>query len=968
MLHTTLLLRRLICFIMACCLAFSAGAQQYLTHHYGTEDGLPHPNVFRIWQDGEGFLWFCTDYGISVYNGRSFNSSFPDKEGLLNCTVLSVFEDDAGVKYANTYKNGLMEITDSSVSRYPIKKGAYPGSSLLAMRGKDVTWVTGKPSLYALEGNTLTKLQINNDAGKPVQFYNAMRNGDDVYFCSSNGLYMSDGKTVKPVLRQLITDTVVDICFANGCYWVGGRHRVLKVANGAIAGEYDLKPDQYVKTMLLDSRQQLWVALDGEGMLQIRNDRIEDITRQLVLNKTRVNHMLEDNEGNIWIATYGGGVFKISSQDILSYRPAGENPNIFCRTLCSIGDKEILIGSIGKISMWRNGVISPYPCHTLRNDQYVYFLKTIGDNLYIGTFPSLVVKNLKTGAETIVKNDSAYAAISMYADEQGQILIGDYGKLYRLQGDRLEPAAVALKGINRYNVITKDKKGRMWYGTDKGAYCVDITGHTPPVRYRMDAQVVDIACDNRGRVWLATNNGLSCLADNDNKTYRKTDGLPSDKCNKLLTDDKGRIWVATLTGLCYIDLTTLKITRFEPGVYNDDILSLYYDNGALFAGSVDRLVSVNTSGGNASVIPPVLYILSAQTAKRTIGKPAALALAYDEGKLVINFIALSFKTTSVEYRYKIAGLDDNWTTTTGNSIELSALPSGKYTLVLNARKDGGPWSQDVTLPITIATPFWKTWWFIALVLLCSGGLLAYGIRYAESKRRHKLLLHNKMTYLKQQALSALINPHFMFNCMNSIQYYLDANENDKANTYLADFAHLIRLTMEDAQKAYISLESELTRIKLYLALEQLRFGDELQYSIEVAPGIMLQDTYIPNMILQPYVENAIWHGIMPKRGGGKIRIGFRRKGERGLQITIEDDGVGLNNKKSVVQLKDGHYGMALTEQRLRLLQRLSNETYSVTAEETTDAQGKTTGTLITLIVTTRTSDISFEDGELPEEV
>lgn len=960
-------MKNLICFIVACCLALTTHAQQYLTHHYGTEDGLPHPNVFRVWQDGEGFLWFCTDYGLAVYNGRSFNSSFADKDGLLNCTILSIYEDEDGVKYAHTYKNGLIVITDSGVKRYPITKGDYPASSLMALRTRDVTWVIGKPHLYTLEGSAITKTPVTNKEGKPVQFYSMVRDGDEVYFCTSNGLYMGEGKSIKPMLRQLVADTVVDLCFANGCYWVGCRNRVLKIANGAIAGEYNLKPGQYVKTMLLDSRQQLWVALDGEGMLQIRNDKLEDITRQLVLNKTIVNHMLEDNEGNIWIATYGGGVFKISSQDILSYRPAGENPNLFCKTLCGIGNKQILIGSIGKISLWNNGIISPYPCRTLRNDQYIYFLKTIGDNLYIGTFPSLIVKNLKTGAETTVKCDSVYAAISMYADEQG-LLVGDYGKLYRLQGDRLEPAALALKGINRYNVITKDKKGRMWYGTDKGAYCVDVTGHAPPVRYRMDAQVIDIACDNRGRVWLATNNGLSCLADNEHKTYRKADGLPSDKCNKLLTDDNGRIWVATLTGLCYIDLTTLKITRFEPGVYNDDILSLHYYNGELFAGSVDRLVSVNTGGGSAPVTPPVLYILSAQTGRHNFSKPASLSLGYDEGKLVINFIALSFKTTSVEYRYKIAGLDDNWYTTTANSIELSALPSGHYTLVLNARKDGGPWSQDVTLPITIATPFWKTWWFIALAVLCSGGLLVYGLRYAERKRRDKLLLHNKMTYLKQQALSALINPHFMFNCMNSIQYYLDANENDKANTYLADFAHLIRLTMEDAQKAYISLETELTRIKLYLALEQLRFGDELQYSIDVAPGIMLQDTYIPNMILQPYVENAIWHGIMPKPGGGKIHIGFRRKGERGLQITIEDDGVGLNNKKSVVQLKDGHYGMALTEQRLRLLQRLSGEAYSVTAEETVDAQGKTTGTCITLVVTTRASDISFEDGELQEEV
>ena len=200
-----------------------------------------------------------------------------------------------------------------------------------------------------------------------------------------------------------------------------------------------------------------------------------------------------------------------------------------------------------------------------------------------------------------------------------------------------------------------------------------------------------------------------------------------------------------------------------------------------------------------------------------------------------------------------------------------------------------------------------------------------------------------MVYLKQQALSALMNPHFIFNCMNSIQHFLNKNENTLANSYLADFSHLIRMTLEDAQAAFIPLDKELERINRYLSLEQLRFGEDLTYSLSIDPSLQTQSVHIPNMILQPYIENAIWHGIMPKNKPGCIKISFAKEKNAGMKITIEDDGVGLNFKTRKNKSQQ-HWGLKLTQERLALLQALLHQYYEVMLHSKPNG----TGTIVTI--------------------
>lgn len=948
---------------------YAANAQQYLMRNFSIQDGLSHANVYRIFQDRKGFLWFCTDYGLCSYNGQVFNTNFADKEGLLNDAVMSVSEDSAGVKYINTYKRGLLVLTDSSLKRYSITEGAYPSFSLHAVRDKYTTWIVSKMGLFRLTGSRISKYNIRDKYGKDVVFNRLTRAGGDLLLCGSNGIYCIKDSIVVPFMAAGIIDTTVAVCGAgNGKYYVALKHKILLLGSGKVAQTYVLPPNQLIKTILYDRQGNLWVALDGEGMLLLQNGILRNITTLLSLNKTVVNDMLEDNEGNIWLATYGAGVFKIGSTNVLAYQPGGSNSNIYCRALCSYGGDKILIGSVGKVSLWNEGVITQVNLNLLHVDNYVYFVSARGSRIFIGTSDGLIVYDSETKRERKIKYEKFYAAIAFCADDAGYIWIGDYTGLYKLKDEQLYAATPVCAGVHRYNAICQDRDGSMWYATDTGLIHANSNG--VPAIWLNGVQINDVAADPHGRIWVATNDGSGYIWNNKLKLFTKEDGLASNKCNKLLVQGE-RLWIATLSGLTYVDLSTLHIEKYVAGPGKDDILSLCGgSDGKLFAGTASKLISMRVADAGPVNAPPPVYITFARTATAQTNMPTELKLAYNDNKLTIGFIGLSYSEPySVEYRYRIEGLQDSWYTTRSTLIELQALPSGQYTFVLNARKNDGSWGGDARMIITVATPVWKTWWFITVAALACITLLMYTVRKRtirqEWKRRKQLQQYSKIVYLKQQALSALINPHFIFNCMNSIQYYLDNNENDKANSYLTDFAQLIRMTMEDAQKVWISLDNELARIRLYLSLEQLRFGEKLTYEIHVAETLDLLNTYIPNMVLQPYIENAIWHGIMPKEENGIINITFMPHGEQEIKICISDNGGGIP-EGCEEQETGGHYGMKLTKERLELLKALSGENYEVQATQRVDAQGNVAGTLIEVLITARPADISlrrYEDEE-----
>lgn len=955
---------KLLCAFLLCSLF--AAAQQFQVRNYNTANGLLNSTVYRIFQDHKGYMWFCTDAGVSSFDGKTFASNLSISDSNVFSSALYISEMDDGKKIVTTYHHGLFILTDTSDETYSITKGHYPLYTLYSVPLKDKIWVIGRDSiqrLYKISGHSIEPSNIRDAKGANVHFNKFIKYGDRILCATSNGVYAIHDTLVSPLVPAFQEEAIDIKGSKSGHYWIALKHSVIEADDEKIIRRYDIGDNKLIGNILCDSHNNVWISVYGESMLLIKDGVVRDITHTLPMSY--INDLYEDREGNIWLATYNNGVFMIPSTDVLSYLFDNVS-NTFCSSLSLLDSNSLLVGSIGKVGICANGKISSLSIPSLERNEFVYFAKYINSNIYVSTPFKLIVKKNKQHGDEILQLPHNSGPVSIYQDNKGKIWLGGFESIYTLddKNGHLE-ATLALRGTGRCNAELQDHSGNLWFATASGLYIYD--GHNyklmPDTSRSTMKDILNLYEDTHNRIWAATAHGLICFDDGKMHIFKTNDGLLSNKCFALV-ENNNILWVGTAKGLNYIDLEKLRVKSYNEFFFNKKINTLFIKgNDTLFVGTTDNLYSIRLNfPTNQQILPPV-YITAVKTSNSRFINPSSISLPYNENKVIIDYIYPSFKNSGeIEYRYMVKNLDEKWHTTTNTTIELAGLPSGNYEFVLNVRKRNEEWGPNVILPITIATPFWKRLWFIALIS-CTAIALVYMISKAqiqrtERKKREQLLLLNKMTYLKQQALSALINPHFIFNCMNSIQHFMNRKDTDKANSYLADFAHLIRLTMENAQDAFIMLDKELRRLELYLSLEQLRFGDDLKFNITADASLNAHNVFIPNMIIQPFVENSIWHGIMPKDGKGIISIHFNRLSKDELSVVIKDNGIGINNSRKKAAKDDKqHYGIKLTEERLSLLQQLSNHNYKIIIKENEEEGG---GTVVTIILPVTTEVNLFE--------
>jgi ligand-binding sensor domain-containing protein len=923
------------------------------------QDGLANSIVYRAYQDHRGFIWLCTNFGLSRFDGTTFKN-YSTANGLPDNTIIAITKYKEKTSLISTYGGGLCEMSDSGFKLIRVKKGTIPANVLFARNHENKIWVIGgdSMSLHCIAGDSTTDIKVHDERLNAVKFYKIAMCGSDIIFTSSHGIYklQKDG-TIQPFLQGVVKGEVKDLLQDNkGTYWVGVSGGIAHIDSGKLVKFYPLNSLLPANGILMDRRNNIWVAGAEDGVYVIKNGTLEDITHKLNIGKVMVNDLFEGKNGSIWLATAGSGIFMINSLNVTIYPIEDDKIKNNCKGLAAINDSEVLVGSTGTVSVWRKGILHPLKIKSLNSTDFLHFIKYTEGNIFLGTSKGLIVKSLQTPNSEYLVNLTAKisgGALSFWSDSN-YIWLGTSDKVYHLQKGKkvIEPSDQFIR-VNKCNTIYKDKENRLWFGTNSGA----LTYYDGKLfRYNIsDKQATNsinaIIEDSKERIWYATDSGVICQHNKTAKIFTIRDGLTHNKCNCITEDKYGTIWIGTAYGLTAIDANNLTIQETQSGNFGNEVLSLYAQDSALFIGMADGLSVMRYEPGSAQKAPE-LYITSTRSSDGTLSMPRQINLSFRNSELSIKYSALSFSNPEqVEYRYRITGISPLWQITQNKSIDLPALPPGDFVFMLSARQGKGKWSDSVLLPIHVSTPIWRSIWFLICIPILLSLLIVFItkkiIEKREKEKRERLMMYNKVIYLKQQALSALINPHFIFNCMNSIQHYMHTHDHYKANLYLADFAHLIRMTLESSLSAFIPLEQEIKRLHLYLSLEQLRFGEDLEYEISVNPELKTHTIRIPNMILQPYVENAIWHGIMPKDGTGKISIAFNKLNAEELEITIEDNGIGITKSKENKKPNEKQsFGMKLTSDRLQLLNHLLDQNYTVITDEIIGESNKVTGTIV----------------------
>jgi two-component sensor histidine kinase len=409
------------------------------------------------------------------------------------------------------------------------------------------------------------------------------------------------------------------------------------------------------------------------------------------------------------------------------------------------------------------------------------------------------------------------------------------------------------------------------------------------------------------------------------------------------------------------DDSSFRLFDKDNGLLYDFVRFFNFTNNTYFSAhnntvqysSFDKLVSL--SNQRVSFINR-LVVYSQKTILFPDFSNNKIELDYKHNTIEVSFSAIEHLfPEKVQYAFRLSDLDNVWKFSDYKSRQIiySNLSPGKYIFELKAQMLGGNWQEEpIELFITITPPFWQTWWFRILAGLFLVGIIFYFVRWriagVRKKEQQKAMHQKELLELEAKALRAQMNPHFIFNSMNSIKSLINKNENDIAANYLTTFSKLIRTLFQNSDKREVSLYEELETCKFYTQLEKMRFADKVEFVFDIDETIDLKDFKVPALILQPFIENAIWHGLIPKETGGKVTINVT-KNNGTIQCVIDDNGIGREQSKQFKPQYEATYqskGIGLTQSRLELDKLLNEREDSISIIDKKNELGKSEGTKV----------------------
>ena len=509
--------------------------------------------------------------------------------------------------------------------------------------------------------------------------------------------------------------------------------------------------------------------------------------------------------------------------------------------------------------------------------------------------------------------------------------------------------------ISLYNPIYKiviDDNGLIWAGSNRSSLVkIDTTLKKSEVFILSNDNynIEDICIGDSGDLWLALLGGGVCNFNpgtGKKRFFTTSDGLSSNITYSLLKDKEGNIWVSTNSGISRINPQTGIIRIFGPA---EGLNIVEFNSGASFAANNGEFL-MGGMGGIVGFFPDRINREEEETPQQkiifteirtsgnlkpfrhSVSKPDTIILNKGENNLTINFSSTDFiHSDKTNYRYALSKINEDWveTDSRNRNVSYANLSPGWYNFQLQATDQGGFWSAEKELIIRVEPFFYQTLIFriavpVAFLLLISTIILMY-IRQLKQRETQK------QDALRLQSLQGQMNPHFIFNSLNSINYFISKNDPFSANKYIADFSKLIRSILYNFNSDFISFDREIDSLEEYLKIEHLRFGDKFDYRIEVDSGIVAGQYKVSPGLVQPFVENAIWHGVrgLDKRKGN---VTVRYSMEKGnLTCTIEDDGIGRKKAEAAKSRMDTKVskGIFIVTERLKIINKLQKADYGI---------------------------------------
>lgn len=995
-------MRTLFSIVFAFLLSSLCWSQQPHFIHYSTSDGLPSNEVYETLQDDDGYLWIATDGGVSRFDGYEFKN-YTIEDGLPENVVVDLFKDVLGRIWFVTLSKGICYYEDGAIHPYRYNQRLIDtvGSntvvfSFYANAEDDIyiscPWVgtiridssgtiVGNPFvenyqddisvyIHAIKNDFIYEFFNIQNRDAPVEI-RVPRNGR-LKLSSESGSWdlkfaPDEWQSISGLRRLFDYQLTADYSYINlGSF-------IVRIPNSGCptckSDTLKFEPPSVLSILALDKR--FLIATENSGIGVYSNPFKGEKPGQVWLKGESIDHIFSDREGGLWFSSLLNGLYYLPDPAFQSYPPSGflNGSSIKDMEQMPNGNLYLMYKENDIIEfLTKDGVVKGLE---QRSENAAAFNK-YGDTLIIQTdrpkfmtYRDLTIglyKPIWTGFNFVLETPS-YDIVPL--KNMGNLRLYNYTAVAGCpNGNEIQQISIPQPFL-RVRSICTDLADDIWIACTNGLYWIQDTAvlKYDPNNEVLNSRINELEKMENTLLLASQEHGLVLKKDSAIMSIGKEDGLISNEIHSVATHENV-IWCGTNIGLSRVEITSFnpldfKINNYDVnnGLSSNSIIKLAIVDSTLFVGTEKGLSQVGIYDLNKSEVPPVVHIENVVAGDTSIISIANPELSHDQYNLSFDFAGLSFSSVgNVKYQYRLIGLNDDWRNTELRFANYDYLPPGEYTFeVMAASKNGLLSSRAAAFSFTILPPIWLKWWFIMLEILLGVTLVSLIFIWFLRNQKKRAQIELRIIRSEQMALQAQMNPHFMFNALNSIQSFNAKNEKRKAADYLSDFSKLIRKAIYNSSSSLISLAEEIRTLKLYVHLENMRLGGTIEFKLNVEEGLDVEDIKIPPMILQPIIENAIWHGLSHKREGDrKLKLEFSQpQNNKMLLCVVEDNGVGRLAAAAIKgKSKDQNRSIGLKniQDRLELLNNYYKNVFELKITDLNDEDGNATGTRAELYI------------------
>lgn len=955
--------------VMMISLAFG----QEITHFNVTQQqGLPSNTVYDVYQDKKGFLWTATENGLARYNGSAFKAY--NNSQTRSTAVTNLTEDSKGRVWVHNFFGEIL-----FVDRDTLKK----------LNSWEQRYQQGFPTMTSL-GDTLLisspthlfRYIPQSDQWKEIRHSPAHVNISFHYEDPQGTTWIIHSGLKKSVVSALygsaeyildhekynMSQNVGRLFMWSGAMWLfdASTHTLLELKAGDVydrTAEFRSVLPSTRSVRRLDEKTLAFIGTDGVQLLMMESGKFVHIVKG-----KNCSAITRDNEGGLWVATLNEGLFYLPSLESNMFEK--QRHGLFTRLALNPADQSIIAGNYSGAVQ----VISPdgnfrshIPPKSNKEVQSL-FVDDHGKRLFVYT-DHLRVYDLRNQQ---LLHEVRIPAIKRMLVAEGVLALATSAGLFLMNENLREDSKVILSSRRVTSLCFDERSHTIWAGTQKGLYLVD-TRKITAMQWASDSLTADLGISTlrmlaNGQVAAGTSTNGIYFIKNDKVVHHLSiaNGLPSNKIN-VLTEGDGFLWIGTDRGVVRYNLASLSLSVIgkTKGLASEEIFDLAYAEGTLWVAHGEGLQYFSAFQMD-NAVQPLLHLQSASSNEKTLSTETdVIELTPDSQQLSLSFdIANNLKGQgNSKILFRIAGLHKGqWQSVSLKNpiINFMSLPFGNWMFEAKAvNEDGVPSTNTIRLHLKVLAPFWKQVWFLALVATGIAILLLavvyYRVRKLSHRREARLQQLNREQELRIAQLTSLrsqMNPHFIFNTMSLIQGKALHGQGQEASDTINRFSKLMRRVLDYSGREMISLQEESDVLQSYLSIEKDRFDGMLEFAVNVDDAALEEIIRIPSMITQPFVENALRHGLLHKPGKKELSVDFQLSQES-LVIHIDDNGIG---RKASAEFNKGRapehqsFGINASQRRIDLLNASRKNKITLETIDKYDAHGFALGTTVIITI------------------